>query len=117
MNTKYLDSGLYNFFTCFFTIFLFIRGIAISPLSLSPPLALSDSPSLQHSQDDYTLRLYTPGQRKGVKRLGFLSRHSTCGLQVKVTRMAGKLIVPEIVLENGANFHAGLLFFNPIRNG
>ena len=114
MNTKYLDSDamialrpLELLHVLLHNIHVHQRDHHFPPLSLSPPPALSDSPSLQHSQDDYTLRLYTPSQRKGVKRLGFPSRNSTCILQVIVTRMAGKLTVPEIALENGANFHAG----------
>ena len=124
MNTNYLDSDAMIALRPLELLHVLLHNLPIHyrdhhfpPLSLSPPPSLSNSPSLQHSQDNYTLQIYTLGERKGVKRLGFLSRHSTCGLQVTVTRMAGKLTVPEIVLEHGANFHAGLLFFNPIRNG
>ena len=79
MNTKYLDSDSMIALRPLELFHVLLHNIPIHqrdrhfPLSLSPPLALSDSPSLLHSQDDHTLRLYTPGQRKGVKRLGFLS--------------------------------------------
>ena len=124
MSTKYLDNDATITLRPLELLHVLLHNIPVHqrdhhfpPLSLSPPLALFDSPSLQHSQDDYTLQLYTLGQRKGVKRIVFISLHSTCRLQVIVTRMVGKLIVPDIALENGTNFHAGLRFFNPIRNG